>query len=1022
MKNFNSIILNISSIFPVFLFIKFKNKIILFSFLTLFFLGGIFGFADSVRADLTVGTRCADGKTVYVNPTLRTTLVDAGNLNWQTAVDTCAAKGAGWHLPTSDELHSLYLNRTSIGGFVSNLVYSLYWSSEEDGPNAHVENFFNGYRAYWYSKLSGPAPNLVYTRCVQTVATDVYCSGYVLNITKTGTGSGTVTGAGTYTSGVVVTAIATPNIGSTFSGWSGDCNTSGQVTMTSAKTCTATFTLANYPLTINKTGTGSGIVIGAGTYPAGTVVTPTATPSSNSIFYGTISSKFSGWSGDCNTSGQVTMTSAKTCFANFNLITLTITKAGTGSGTVTGAGTYDVGTLVTATATADPGSTFSGWSGDCNSSGQARMTYPRTCIATFNIPVLGTPCLDGSIYINPTLRISTTYDMSQTYIEAKTTCIDKGSGWRLPTKNELITIIDNKNAIGGWSTCTDHNPLSTPGATCYPNFFWSSTTSTNGWIVFIKSILDGWELTPQIDAQSEADARCVKTVDASTDCAIGYFLNITKIGTGSGTVTGVGAYTPGTFFTATATADPGSTFSGWSGDCNSSGQVTMTSAKTCTATFTLANYPLTINKTGTGSGTVIGAGTYSHGTTTTATATADAGSTFSGWSGDCNSSGQVTMNSAKTCTATFNLIPTVTLIANPISIIAGTSSKLTWNVTNAISCLSTGAEVLWSGSTTLATSTGSWPTGILNTVGGHIYGITCTGPGGIASATTTVSVNPTPIPTVIISANPPSIIAGARSFITWTVANVTSCVATGETPYWAGSDVTLHSVPYPWPTGILNEDRTYVYGITCTGPGGIVSATTTVNVDTGTIENPVVSGGTDISKCQAIDVSWNDYPGADSYDVICVVGGNNSICSSGPNNSVTIRNLTPDTNYSFIIKAYSSGTEIASATTATVKSGPICTGPTGSCSISKDLTPSYINKTTTWTASSTPPCLGCTYSWSGTDINPSPAPTSNPFPMIYTTVGTKNINVLVKNSVGGKFCTTSSATTVSFSGGTTEER
>ncbi len=66
---------------------------------------------------------------------------------------------------------------------------------------------------------------------------------YSLSITKTGAGNGTVTGAGTYNSGTVVTSIAVASSDSTFTGWSGDCNTTGQVTMTGNKTCTATFTL-----------------------------------------------------------------------------------------------------------------------------------------------------------------------------------------------------------------------------------------------------------------------------------------------------------------------------------------------------------------------------------------------------------------------------------------------------------------------------------------------------------------------------------------------------------------------------------------------------------------------------------------------------------------------------------------------------------------------------------------------------------------------------------------------------------
>jgi YVTN family beta-propeller protein len=73
--------------------------------------------------------------------------------------------------------------------------------------------------------------------------------------------------------------------------------------------------------------------------------------------------------------------------------TLTIVKSGTGIGTVTSTpegitcGTncqarFDYGMGVTLNATADGGSYFSGWSGDCYS-GSVTMDTNRTCIATF---------------------------------------------------------------------------------------------------------------------------------------------------------------------------------------------------------------------------------------------------------------------------------------------------------------------------------------------------------------------------------------------------------------------------------------------------------------------------------------------------------------------------------------------------------------------------------------------------------------------------------------------------------------
>jgi hypothetical protein len=157
-------------------------------------------------------------------------------------------------------------------------------------------------------------------------------------------------------------------------------------------------------------------------------------------------------------------------------------------------------------------------------------------------------------------------------------------------------------------------------------------------------------------------------------------LNVTKSGSGSGTVTSVPAgidcgeacshpFDLDEVVTLTAEADAGSRFAGWTGACSGIDplcQVTMDEQNDVTANF-IQTPELTVVKTGSGSGTVtsdpagIDCGPtcsyeYDLDTVVTLTAEADVGSRFVGWTGEgCSGEGtcQVTIDQAKSVTANF---------------------------------------------------------------------------------------------------------------------------------------------------------------------------------------------------------------------------------------------------------------------------------------------------------------------------------------------------------------------------------
>ena len=157
----------------------------------------------------------------------------------------------------------------------------------------------------------------------------------------------------------------------------------------------------DYTLATAVAGTGSGTISGtdckAGTYPSGTAITCTETPATGSTF--------AGWSGACTGTGSCSfdLASDSNVTATFNTAaatdTLTVSRAGTGSGTLSGSncvsGTYPTGTAVTCSEVPATGSTFTGWSGACSGTGACSFTLSAnsTVTATFTLSTATTYAL-----------------------------------------------------------------------------------------------------------------------------------------------------------------------------------------------------------------------------------------------------------------------------------------------------------------------------------------------------------------------------------------------------------------------------------------------------------------------------------------------------------------------------------------------------------------------------------------------------------------------------------------------------
>ncbi len=219
-----------------------------------------------------------------------------------------------------------------------------------------------------------------------------------------------------YLEGTEVVLIAEPDSESEFVEWEG-CDeepsaTECEVTIDEDREVFVTFDLVPLPeftLEVEKEGSGSGTVTSSpagikcgseceAEYEEGETVTLTAEPS--------LGSEFVEWEG-CDeepsaTKCKVTMDEDRVVVAVFepesgpSEFALTVSLAGTGSGTVTSSPAgincgidcseaFASGTEVTLTATPATGSTFSGWSGSCAGTGACKVTMSatRSVTATF---------------------------------------------------------------------------------------------------------------------------------------------------------------------------------------------------------------------------------------------------------------------------------------------------------------------------------------------------------------------------------------------------------------------------------------------------------------------------------------------------------------------------------------------------------------------------------------------------------------------------------------------------------------
>ncbi len=525
---------------------------------------------------------------------------------------------------------------------------------------------------------------------------------YNLAVSKGGTGSGTITSSpagincgGTcnadFNDGTVVTLTAAADASSTFAIWGGDCsscgsNTTCNITMDANKTCTATFTLNQYTITANATGTGAGTVASNTgginyTYPTnntgttsainhGTSVTLTATAGTGSTVSWTTCTGTIGGTSTTTTCTFNSLDGNKTAQATFTLTACTPPPSnmvswwkaednandsiGTNHGTMMNGPTFAAGKV---------GRAFSFDGVD------DYVTIPK--VPTWDF---GT----NSFTINAWFK-SNTVNYYHNIVRYDDGFGNSGWGVRFTPSGKIQFLIlssgqyeintDNMYGDGNWHFVSAVRDSANgklkiyidgvPGAADVSDGAANVVGSQYAQLAIGAGLWGGGGYYEQFsglidEVQIYNRALTAEEIAAIYMCSTRqYTLTVTKSGTGTGTVTGganctlnwvgntgICTVNDGTAITLSGSANEGSTFTGWSSGTGSSGgcsgtddcEFTITSDSSVSAIFTLNSYTVTTTAVN-GMITSSTDPTVPHGSTTTVTGEANPGYYFASVAG-----------------------------------------------------------------------------------------------------------------------------------------------------------------------------------------------------------------------------------------------------------------------------------------------------------------------------------------------------------------------------------------------------
>ena len=494
----------------------------------------------------------------------------------------------------------------------------------------------------------------------RTLVANFELNTYTITASVNPVESGTITGAGDYTHGEMVTLRAIANGGYAFISWTENgsvvSNTASySFQATANRTLVANFEAITYTINASANPADGGTITGTGNYAYGQNITLTATANDGYIFANWTENGFV-VSSDAEYS--FTVTSDRTLVANFGATTYSVTASAnpTEGGTIEGAGDYVPGQTVYLIATANEGYTFVNWTENgsvvyTNPSYQFTAISDRTLVANFEINTYtiiasanpfagGTIEGDGNYTYGQTATLTATANTGYEFVnwteDNEIVSTDTEYSFTVTTNRRLVahfgigtyTISASANpAEGGTVEGADeytYGQTATLRATANENYNFTNWTEDN------EVVSTDAEYSFTVTADRNLVANFIYNEPAV------YTITATANPTDGGTIEGAGVYREGETVSLSASARTGYHFVNWTENeaiVSTNAEYTFTARenRNLVANFQKDRYTVYITKNHLDGGTVEGDGEYEFGETATIIATANENYRFVNW-------------------------------------------------------------------------------------------------------------------------------------------------------------------------------------------------------------------------------------------------------------------------------------------------------------------------------------------------------------------------------------------------------